>query len=484
MASSNDRSKKVLSVFEQISKVPRRSKSEDKIRDWLLQWAKDNKLTAHRDAPGNVVIQVPASAGFEKSPTIVFQSHMDMVCEKTPESPHDFTKDPIKLIYEGDLLKADNTTLGADNGIGMALGMVFATDKTISHPPLELLFTVDEETGLTGASALEAGFIKGKILINVDSEDEGVFTIGCAGGKDVAIEMPLEYTEVPQNYTAFKIKASGMFGGHSGVNINEQRANAIKIMVRTLHEVLSMTDLRLIHMEGGTAHNAIPRDCVCTISIPQSAAAEVTNRVSKISTVLNSEYKNTDPSLAVTIERFAAAPDNRAMSQAVTRKVLNLILALPHGVSAMSLDMKGLVETSCNCAIVRVENGTLKMVTSQRSSVMSRLHALTHRIEAIVELSGANYKTGQGYPSWQPNVSSPLLARCKDVYKKLFNKEPVVEAIHAGLECGIIGSKISGMDMISVGPTIKNPHSPNEYVNVPSIGKVVDFLIELLKSFK
>jgi dipeptidase D len=480
----HQKTQQILDLFEAISAIPRCSKHEEKICAFLLEWAGKHGLEAKKDKVGNVLIKVPATPGYERSGAVVIQGHMDMVCEKTADSAHDFAKDPIRFVYDGDWLKADHTTLGADNGIALAMAMTLALDEKAVHPPLELLFTVDEETGLTGANALQGDFIEGKILLNVDSEDEGVFTVGCAGGRDTRISLPLHYEDAPAGFVMARLKAGGMTGGHSGVNINEERANAIRVLVRTLMQIKSEFDLRLADISGGTAHNAIPRDAWADIFIPRDSFKAIEKIAADLEEIFKREFKKTDPSLKISVELQLETMGKRPLTVADSAKICDLIIALPHGVAAMSTEMKGLVETSNNLANVKIASSKMDIVTSQRSSVMSRLHALTLRIEAIARLAGAQAVSGGGYPSWQPNLQSPLLARCKDVYRKLFGREPHVEAIHAGLECGIIGDKKAGMDMISFGPTLKNPHSPDEKIHVESIGKIWDFMAELLKSLK
>jgi dipeptidase D len=480
----HQKTKQILDLFEQISAIPRCSKHEEKIGAFLLDWAGKHGLEAKKDKVGNVLIKVKASPGFERSGAVVIQGHMDMVCEKTADSPHDFTKDPIRFLYDGEWLKADRTTLGADNGIALAMALTLALDKAVAHAPLELLFTVDEETGLTGANALEGDFIEGKILLNVDSEDEGVFTVGCAGGRDTHISLPVHYEDAPEGFVMARLKAGGMNGGHSGVNIHEERANAIRVLVRAIMQIRRDHDVRMADISGGTAHNAIPRDAWADMFIPRDSFKAVEKITADMEQVFKHEFKKTDPGLKVGVELQPETMGKRPLSLADSGRICDLIIALPHGVAAMSTEIKGLVETSNNLANVKIANSKLEIVTSQRSSVMTRLSALTWRIEAIARLAGADAASGNGYPSWQPNLQSPLLARCKDVYRKLFGREPHVEAIHAGLECGIIGDKKEGMDMISFGPTLKNPHSPDEKIHVESIGKIWDFLVELLKSLK
>lgn len=482
MKSEHPKTKEVLTWFEKVSQIPRCSKNEEKIGLWLQAWAKEHGFGSRMDMVKNIVIDVPASAGYEKAPGAVIQGHLDMVCEKAKGSPHDFTKDPIRFVYDGDWLRADGTTLGADNGIAIAMAMAMALDAKSPHPALELLFTVDEETGLTGASSLEPGFLRGKFLLNVDSEDEGVFTVGCAGGKDTHASLALELASVPAGQEAFKLVAGGMTGGHSGVDIHLQRANAIQVLVRGLHVLFELGGVRLADISGGTAHNAIPRDAEALIVVDSGQGDAVRAAIGALEGHLRSEYATTDPKISVALE--PGARPGEALTVAATRKALDYLLAVPHGVADMSKDMPGLVETSDNLARVKLEKGHLTALTSQRSSNMQRLRLLTCRIEGIARLAGGEAQSGEGYPSWQPNMASPLLAKCIAVYKDLFNREPKVEAIHAGLECGIIGAKYEGMDMISFGPTIRSPHSPDERILVESIGQVYDFLTALLRSLR
>jgi dipeptidase D len=472
--------KKVLQLFEELSAVPRKSGSEEKIRQHIIDWAKARKLLCITDRVGNLIIKVKGSKGMEKKKPVVLQGHLDMVCEKTPDSKHDFSKDPIRFVFDGEWLKADKTTLGADNGIAIALAMAICEDSEVKHPPLELLFTVEEETGLTGAKELEPDIITGKKLINIDSEDEGVFTVGCAGGKDTHIELDLAYEEVPSDYSALLLKVHGLTGGHSGVNIHEERANAIRVLTRSLMTIREVCDLRLVGITGGTAHNAIPRDAEATFFVPADALETIEKLIDEKEKVFKAEFANTDPELALSLSRIPLPIDRRGMMSYVTMKALDLLFAIPHGIAARSTDMPTLVETSSNEAKVFIDNGKLHIHTSQRSSVMSRLDAHTRRIECIARLAGARVFSGNGYPSWQPNFDSPLLAVCQKTYKKLFKTEAKVEAIHAGLECGLIGNLHPGMDMISLGPTIKNPHSPDEKIFLPSIEKIWLLLTTLL----
>jgi dipeptidase D len=480
---NHEYTRKILAAFEQISQVPRPSKKEEKIVAWLMNWASENDLEARTDEAMNVLIDVPATSGFEHSETLVLQGHMDMVCEKAKGFSHDFDNDPIELVYTDDgWLTANQTTLGADNGIAIAMAMVAATDDNVGHPPLELLFTTDEETGLTGATSLQPGFIKGKQLLNIDSEDEGVFTVGCSGGEDARLLLPFSTDESLPGFSAFKLVGGGMSGGHSGIDIIEQRANAIKLLFRAIHIISQQTDVRISSVIGGTARNAIARDAEAILLIPSDDVETAKSIVVQLEKILKSEYAKTDPNL--TLALVANNGTYQAASANTTRRAIDTVFAYPHGITAMSNDIEGLVETSNNMATVKVENDKLIILSNQRSSNMDNLALLCDRIQSVARLAGARGETSGGYPSWKPNMDSKLLARCLDVYENRFGKKPVVEAIHAGLECGIIGAKYDGMDMISFGPTIKNPHSPDEKIEIESIGLVWDFMVALFESYK
>jgi dipeptidase D len=475
--------RKILQAFTQISQVPRPSKREEKIVAWLTDWAAENGLVARTDEAMNVLIEVPATSGFEDSQTLVLQGHMDMVCEKTKGHSHDFDNDPIELVYTEDgWLTANQTTLGADNGIAIAMAMVAATDPGIGHPPLELLFTTDEETGLTGATSLQPGFIRGKQLLNIDSEDEGVLTVGCAGGEDARLLLPFVADQNLPTHSAFRLVAGGMSGGHSGIDIIEGRANALKLMFRAIHLLCQQSDVRIATLSGGTARNAIARDAEAVLLIPKNAAESANLMIAELEQQARKEYAKTDPNLS--LELVSDDGVHLAVSADTTRRAIDTVFAYPHGVAAMSKDIEGLVETSNNMATIKVEDGKLVILSNQRSSNMESLALICTQVLSVARLADAEGSTSGGYPSWKPNMKSELLARCMDVYENRFGKKPVVEAVHAGLECGIIGSKYEGMDMISFGPTIKSPHSPDERIEIESIGKTWDFLVALFKSYQ
>ncbi len=470
---------KILDIFAEISAVPRCSKNEEKIGRWLQNWASERNLECKTDKIGNVLIKVPGKNGLEKSQPVALQGHMDMVCEKTPDSLHDFSKDPIKLLEVDGWLTADKTTLGADNGIALAIALALADSKDVKHPPLELLFTVDEETGLTGANFIEPGFIDSKILINIDSEDEGVFTIGCAGGRDTKIELPLNYIDSNSYITNFRISLTGLKGGHSGVDINKNRANAIKLMARLLYRINNKFGLNIINFDGGSAHNAIPRYCKCDVAIEENDLEQLLDEVGEFKEIISNEFKNED-GLNIKIEQMQ--PVKKVVDSVFTEKIIDLLIAIPNGIYSMSQKIEGLVETSNNEATAKIKNGKLHILSSQRSSVMSKLDNLTNQIESVCRLANADYESGNGYPAWEPDWDSKLLKKCKQAYVELFKKEPIVEIIHAGLECGIIGSKFDDMDMISIGPTIENPHSPDERMKIADIEKIWKFILELFQT--
>ncbi|MDX9780153.1 MAG: aminoacyl-histidine dipeptidase [Candidatus Neomarinimicrobiota bacterium] len=479
----DETTKKILGVFEQISQIPRQSKHEEAISAWLVNWAKSRGLEVHADEVKNVFVRVPATPAFEDRPVVILQGHMDMVCEKTPDSDHDFRKDPIRFIFDGEWLKADKTTLGADNGIALAYALAIA-DSELPHPELELVFTVDEETGLSGALALKPNTLKGKVLLNLDSEDEGVFTIGCCGGVDTRVWFPLSYEKTGDGDVSMQLGIGGCKGGHSGGDIVRHRANANKLLVRTLWALFRELPLRLISVSGGTAHNAIPRDAEALISIPADAVSLAEKIVKDRVAIFQNEYKDFEQHIQGSI-RKNAKQHREAIASVLGERILRFLLAYPNGIEELDPSVyKGgplLAETSNNFAVIRTEEGVLRILSSQRSQVMSARDMLTQKIEMLAHLAGAEYQSGNGYSSWQPNWDSLLLKKAIEVYREHFNKEPRVNVIHGGLECGVIGAKHPGMDMISLGPTIENPHSPDERLHIPSVRKVWDLLVELLK---
>lgn len=501
------KTKQILEVFEEINKIPRYSKNEEKLSIWLQDWGRARGFEVKADALNNVLIKVPATQGYESSPALILQGHMDMVCEKLKDSEHDFSRDPIKCVCDGDWLRGDGTSIGADNGIALAIGLVLAeTGKKgeIKHPPLELLFTVDEEMGLMGARGLETGFFEGKLLLNLDSEDEGVFIAGCAGGQNSLITLPIEWEMLPReqsdSFGFFRLSVEGLEGGHSGIEIHRQRANGIHLLVRALvglREIIGTENIRLVLLSGGSVHNAIPSSAEAFVALKKEETARAQEITSGLRKMFQAEYAKTDPGLVLNLteidyktvfktadDKMSGDEDNeKIFSIATESRLIGLLLGLPHGVHRMSDTIPGLVEVSNNLATVRTEENRVKVLSSQRSSVTSSLSEITGKVEAVAKLAGAQVEHEPGYPAWEPDLESGLLSKCRQVYMETFGEEPKVEVVHAGLECGIIGSKLIGMEMISFGPTIKYPHCPAERIFIPSIEKVWIFLINLLESY-
>jgi dipeptidase D len=466
--------------FDEIRKIPHCSKHEEKIRKYIIDFAKQHQLDMKTDKPGNVVIFKKATQGMEQKPLVILQSHMDMVCEKNSDVKHDFTKDPIQLKREGDVLTADGTTLGADDGIGVATSLAILEDTTLKHGPIEALFTVDEETGLTGAFALGSDMLTGRIMLNIDSEDFGVITVGCAGGGDSKITLPLNTINSKNKVHSMILKVSGLRGGHSGVDAHEQRGNAIKILARLLWKATQTHDFSLSDIKGGDKHNAIPREAYATVSLVPTEKDKFIATVKSEAQAVLEEIKPIDPNLTVDFETINTP--EKIFDQQSKETLINLLHSLPHGVDTWSYDIPDLVETSTNLATVKIDNTKAFIGLSSRSSIMSALQDFRDRIRATAELSGATVTEETPYPGWKPNLDSKLLKLSKQTFKDLFHEEPKVEAIHAGLECGIIGEKFPGMDMISIGPTIKYPHSPEEQVLISTVEKYYKYVLKLLEN--
>ncbi len=468
---------KLWKYFEEILKIPHGSGNEKALAEYIINLARSLNLEWQKDKVGNVVVRKPASPGLENAPGVVLQAHMDMVCEKNSDVSHDFTRDPIQAYIDGEWVKARGTTLGADNGIGVAACLAILEDKSLTHGPLECLFTVDEETGLTGAFKLGKNMLKGRYLLNLDSEDEGTFTIGCAGGADSEITLPLERKKKKVK-KVLTVKISGLKGGHSGLDINLGRGNALKLLARLLVNSLDRYKFELVAFSGGSKRNAIPREAWATLSIPDNLQKKLVQYLKKEFEAIKFEYRVTEPDLAMEVKRSDEA--GFPLSAESQEKLLSLIMILPHGVISMHPEIPGLVETSSNLAIVSTTEKEARIICNTRSSILSALEAVRLSIRATGQLAGARLVQPEGYPAWTPNLKSPLLQKMVDIYRQLFQKEPEIKAVHAGLECGLIGEKFPGMDMISFGPTIRYPHSPDERVNIPSVEKFWQFLTEAL----
>jgi len=464
--------------FEQILKIPHCSGNEKALGDYIVSMAERLNLSCKRDKVGNVVVSKKASPGREKAETVILQGHLDMVCEKNSDVTHDFSRDAIKAEIKGEWIQAKGTTLGSDNGIGLSASLAAMEDKSLVHGPLEFLFTVDEETGLTGANKIEPGFLKGKKLLNLDSEEEGAFTIGCAGGADTEISLPLKRTR-PASGELYRLKISGLRGGHSGLDINQGRANAIKLLARMVWQALKKFSFKLARMEGGNKRNAIPREAWADLLLEPKQIQGLSAFFQKAFEKIQFEYKAVEKEAKFSFEKSQGEKEGSLTSESQANLV-NLLFSLPHGVIAMHPEIKELVETSTNLAIIHTLKDQAQIICSSRSSVASSLEATRNAIDALCELGGAKAVQPDGYPGWTPNLKSPLLNSLKEVYKRTFQKEPGVAAVHAGLECGIIGEKFPGMDMISFGPTIEHPHSPEERVHISSVENFWKFLTIVL----
>lgn len=472
---------RIWHFFNQISAIPRGSKNEKAVLEYIKKTASAMGLKFKQDKVGNVVVVKPAGPGRENAPTVVLQVHTDMVCEKNRDVKHDFLKDGIKFHREGNYIKADGTTLGSDDGIGVASLLALLEDKTLVHGPIEGLFTIDEETGLTGANFIAPGFITGKILMNLDSEDEGVLYIGCAGGLDTTIIIPVKKKAVAGKVATLNVMIRGLKGGHSGVDIHLGRANALKLLTRTLMAIDSKVKMRIVSLEGGSKHNAIPREADATIVVAAPDEKKVRNIASECENVFANAFKSVDPDVKVVVEVGRKA--KQSFDDGTKKKVLGTLAALPHGVIRMSSDIPDLVETSTNVAVMKTERNAVSIVTSQRSSIESEKDMIAEEVASVAHLAGAKINVSDGYPGWQPNVGSAVLMKGKEVYRNLYGKEPAIKAIHAGLECGIINDRVGGdVDTISFGPTIIGPHSPDEKVEIGSVEKFYRFLTEFVRS--
>ncbi len=466
--------------FEEICKIPHPSKHEEKIREYIVGWAKGIGLETIVDGVGNVIIRKPATKGMENRKGIILQGHIDMVPQKNNDTKHDFEKDPIIPWIDGEWVKAKGTTLGADNGMGVSAAMAVLEAKDLVHGQIEALFTVDEETGMTGAFGLKAGLFKGEILMNLDTEEEGDLCVGCAGGTNANIKFKYADEAVPAGSEAFKVSVGGLKGGHSGVDISLERANANKILNRILWFAHKHFGLRLVSVEGGSLRNAIPRESMAVITIPKDKVTAFKKSVEEFQGIFINEYKGVETDLKITVETVAVPA--RVIDLNTTCNFLNAIYATPNGVIRDSQDMKGLVETSTNLAIIKSENHEIIIQCLLRSSVDSAKDDLERMIESVYNIAGAESVFDGKYPGWKPNMSSPILKEMLAAYEKQFGKKPNISAIHAGLECGLLGGVYKNWDMISFGPTICFPHSPDEKVNVPSVKKFWDFLVETLKN--
>jgi len=466
--------------FKSITQIPRPSKHETRIIRFIREFGEKLNLETHVDDSGNVVIRKPAVKGMENHKGVILQSHLDMVPQKNNDKKHDFLIDPIEAYIDGEWVKANGTTLGSDNGIGVAAMLAILEAGDLVHGPVEALFTIDEETGMTGAFALKSGQLKGNILLNLDSEDEGELYVGCAGGMDANIIFPYEKESVPQNYVPYQILVSGLKGGHSGLDINLGRGNSNLLLFRLIYKATDSAGLRLCEAEGGNMRNAIPREASATVIIPADREKVFLDMSGKVIAAIKKELSATEPDLSIQCTRTGMP--SRVMQPELQKKVTAAIYSCPNGTIRMSDGIPGLVETSTNLAIVKTVDNEIRIHCLLRSSVETSKENLADKMKALFEMAGSKVGFTGSYPGWKPNMDSPILKTMEKVYKNMYGKEPEVKAVHAGLECGIIGGVYPGLDMISFGPTIRHPHSPDEKVHIASVGKFWDFLCETLKN--
>lgn len=471
----------VFKCFAQVNQIPRPSKKEEQMIDFLLDFGKKLNLETRRDDAGNVIICKPATPGMEDRQTIVLQSHMDMVCEKNKDVDFDFTKDAIQTYVDGEWMKAKGTTLGADDGIGVAMEMALLESTDIKHGPLECVFTRDEETGLTGAEGMQSDFMSGRLLINLDSEDVGEIFVSCAGGCRTFAQFDYEEEAIPEGFFTFSLAIKGLTGGHSGDDIDKKRANANKLLARFLYLSQQKYDLRLVDIQAGGLHNAIPREAWCLCAIPTKYKESVTVDWNLFQADVEEEYSVTEKSMRFILE--SETPAATAINKDCSQRLIKALQAVDNGVYAVCQDLD-LVETSSNLASIHKvpETKTIDVNSSQRSSIYSARINMANTFAAVFELAGAKVNIGEGYPGWKMNPNSEILRIAVEQHKKLFKKEPIVRGIHAGLECGLFSEKFPGMDMISMGPTLRGVHSPDEKLHIPTVQMVWDHLLAILEN--
>ncbi|WP_250227254.1 aminoacyl-histidine dipeptidase [Anaeropeptidivorans aminofermentans] len=474
--------KNVFRFFEELSRIPRGSGDEKAASDYIVNFAKERGLEVYQDKALNVIIKKPATAGYENSPGVIIQGHIDMVNEKNQDVDHDFSKDPIKLVVDGDFIKAFGTTLGADNGVAVALAMAILDSSELKHPAIEVMLTTDEEVGMGGAREIDCSNIKGKRFINLDCGPEGYFFAGCAGGLMQVIRIKAERTNIPQGFETFALKVRGLKGGHSGACIHKELANSNKLLGRLLDQINSRFDTFLSRVSGGLKDNAIPREADALINIKESDTEKVIELVSKIENELKQEYRNTEPDLRITLEKTAVASE--AFTKDCTGKVIKALMLIPYGVVAKSLDIEGLTETSTNLGVVETTDEEIKFNSATRSSVGTRKAYMKDQFKALAELLGAELDYINEYPAWEFNPESQLRDICVSTYEEMFGKKPSVTATHGGLECGILSEKLPGVDIVAFGPDAEGAHTPDEKLSIASMERTWRFLIKLLENLK
>ena len=467
----------VFKYFEEISQIPRGSGNEKEISDYLYKFAKDLNLEVVQDDYLNIIIKKPATKGYENYPGVILQGHMDMVCEKNKDVDHDFEKDPIELKIVDDMIYANGTTLGADNGIAVAMSLAILASNDLAHPALEVLITSNEEAGMTGAMGLDGSIFNGKYIINLDSEEEGYLLVSCAGGNRSYVTLPLTFKPIAEDKQVLLLEVKGLLGGHSGMDIVKQRANSNVTMGRILNSL--GVEFDLVEVNGGSKNNAIPRECEAKIVVNKDQVDALKDSVSKIEEILKHEFRSTDANLQVVVSESNA---DKALSDDCKSKVILLLNLIPNGIQTQSMEIEGLVESSTNLGVVKTENNIMSFESAVRSSVATLRENINNKTKLIADYVGANFENTDGYPAWEYAKDSKLEQLCIDVYEKLTGKKPIITAIHAGLECGLLLDKMPGCEAISMGPDMFEVHTPNEHVSITSIKNVWDYLVKVLES--
>lgn len=475
--------KRIFYHFREINKIPRGSGNEKQISDYLLNFGKKLGLECIQDEALNIIIKKPASNGYENAPTVIIQGHMDMVCEKNNDKIHDFMKDPIDFIIKDDYIYADETTLGGDDGIALAYAMAILEDDSLEHPALEILITTDEESGMSGAKAVQPHHLNGKIVLNLDSEEEGKLWVSCAGGVRTKSTLPVEWIKKKENTKEYILEVKGLYGGHSGAEIHLGRGNANKIMGRLLKEISNKFDFNLISLNGGAKDNAIPREAIAVISINESKEKELIEAKTKIYDSLINEFSKKDPGLKIVVSENYGKVEN-VFSDATTIKVINLSYMYQNGVNTMSSEIEGLVESSTNLGVVITNKNDIEFHSAVRSSIFSIREEIVERNKSLTEILGGTFESNSGYPEWPYKSDSKIREICKEVYSRMYGKEADVVAIHAGLECGILKERLGDLDIISFGPDIMDIHTPNEHLSISSSYRCFEYLLEVLKEIR
>jgi dipeptidase D len=473
----------VFKYFEKLSQIPRGSGNEKEVSDYLVSFAKENNLEYVQDSALNVVIRKKASQGYENSPSVVLQGHMDMVCEKNTDVEHDFTKDPLKLRIIDDRVYATGTTLGADNGIAVAMGLAILASDEYQHPAIELLVTTSEETGMDGAMELDPKNITGRTLINIDSEEEGTILVSCAGGVTAKVTIPVKFESVDENLVPYSIKIRGLKGGHSGMEIDKGRGNSNKLMGRVLMTIFSETDIRLSSLNGGSKHNAIPREADAVILVRSEDSVLIEKKIQECEETFKNELRTPDPDIRVEFEALQTLP-SQMLSKESTKNIINYLYLIIDGVTSMSMDIKGLVESSLNLGVVTTYKDGIEFISSIRSSVRSLKDELYNRLCVTAEINGGNVVSESNYPEWAYNPNSKIRTIFENVYEKMYGEKPHISAIHAGLECGLFAEKFGEIDAISFGPNLYDVHTPNESMSISSVQRTWKYLLEILKNIK